>query len=411
MSEILFLSHRIPFPPDRGDKIRSHHILKRLVEIAPVHVATFADDSGDAAYEVDLALCAASYRLVRRSRPLALAGLAALATGRPVSLAAFHDRRLAAYVAETLKQRPISTIFVFSGQMAQYVPETFTGRVIVDFVDVDSAKFEAYADEARSPMRWVHGREGRLLAAEEGRIAARADASLLVSTEEATLFSTRLASAHRARAQVWALGNGIDTVQFDPALVAPEPRLAALAGPPLIFTGQMDYPPNVAAVVRAATRIMPLIRRAVPEATFHVVGRKPVAEVRALEGVNGTCVWGRVEDVRPWLKGADLALVPLHIARGVQNKVLEAMAMALPVVVSPQAATGIPAVAARDLAVGHSDQDLAEAAIFLLQNRPAARQIGLAARRFVEHEHNWDAVLAPLAGLVGMQPGARRHAA
>jgi len=410
MSEILFLAHRIPFPPDRGDKIRSHHLLRRLAAIAPVHVATFADDEQDTAHEVELALTARSHCLVRRARPLALAGALALARGLPVSLTAFHDRRIAAYVAQTLRQRPISTIFVFSGQMAQYVPADFAGKIIVDFVDVDSAKFEAYAHDGRGPMAWVHAREGRLLAAEEARIATRAQASLFVSTEEAALFAARLAPQDRARANLVALGNGIDTGLFDPATVAPEPRLAALSGPPLIFTGQMDYPPNVAAVIRAATRIMPLIRKTVPDASFHIVGRKPAPEVLALEGVNGTHVWGRVDDVRPWLKGADLALVPLEIARGIQNKVLEAMAMTLPVVASPQAATGIPAVAARDLAVGVSDADLAAACLALLADRPAARQIGLAARRFVESAHNWEAVLAPLAGLVGC-PRGRRHAA
>lgn len=410
MSEILFLSHRIPFPPDRGDKIRSHHLLKRLAAIAPVHVATFADDEQDADYEVELALTARSHRLVRRTRPLPVAGVLALARRQPVSLTAFHSRQLADYVAQTLLLRPISTVFVFSGQMAQYVPADFAGKVVVDFVDVDSAKFDAYAVESRWPMGWVNAREGRLLAAEEARIAARAQASLFVSAEEATLFAARLSPPDRARANLVALGNGIDTGLFDPALVVSEPRLAALSGPPLIFTGQMDYPPNVAAVVRAATRIMPLIRKAVPDATFHVVGRKPTAEVQALEGLNGTHVWGRVDDIRPWLRGADLALVPLEIARGVQNKVLEAMAMALPVVASPQAATGIPALAARDLAIGHGDEDLAAACVALLADRRAARQLGLAARRFVEQAHNWDAVLAPLAALVMASP-ACRHAA
>jgi sugar transferase (PEP-CTERM/EpsH1 system associated) len=408
--EILFLAHRIPFPPDRGDKIRSHHLLKRLASLAPVHVATFADDEHDAEHEVDLALCTRSYRLIRRSRSLPVAGALALVKGQPVSLTAFHDRRIAAFVAETLRLRPISTIFVFSGQMAQYVPASFAGQVIVDFVDVDSAKFDAYGAEGRGLMAWVHAREGRLLAAEEARIARRAGASLFVSAEEAGLFATRLSPSQRAQANLVAVGNGIDTALFDPAIVEPQADLAALSGPPLIFTGQMDYPPNVAAVVRAATRIMPLIRAHVPEATFHVVGRKPTAEVLALEGVNGTRVWGRVDDVRPWLRGSDLSLVPLEIARGIQNKVLEAMAMALPVVASPQAATGIPAMAARDLAVGVTDADLAAAALDLLADRRAARRIGLSARRFVEQAHNWDAVLAPLAGLVGA-PAGRRHAA
>jgi len=157
--------------------------------------------------------------------------------------------------------------------------------------------------------------------------------------------------------------------------------------------------------------IMPLIRAEIPDATFHVVGRRPTPELLALDGLGGTRVWGRVEDIRPWLKGADLALVPLEIGRGVQNKVLEAMAMGLPVVASPQAATGIPAVAARDLAIGLTDEDLARAAIALLRDRPAARRLGLSARRYVEFHHDWDAVLAPLAGLVGTPPKTRRHAA
>jgi sugar transferase (PEP-CTERM/EpsH1 system associated) len=284
--------------------------------------------------------------------------------------------------------------------------------VVIDFVDVDSAKFDAYAQTGGLPMRWIHAREGRLLRRVEARLARRADTSRLISTEEAVLFNARLPAADRAACQVRVLGNGIDTQFFDPALVAPEPRLAALAGQPLIFTGQMDYPPNIAAVVRAATRIMPLIRRELPGATFHIVGRKPTAEVLALEGVNGCKVWGAVDDVRPWLRGADLALVPLEIARGVQNKVLEAMAMALPVVASADAATGIAAGNGRQIAIAERDADLARSVINLLNDRPRARAKGLAARRFVEEAHNWQAVLAPLGQLVGADPGGRaRHAA
>ncbi|MBU3990962.1 MAG: TIGR03087 family PEP-CTERM/XrtA system glycosyltransferase [Alphaproteobacteria bacterium] len=412
MGEILFIGHRIPFPPDRGDKIRSHHVLKRLTGLAPVHVATFADDEDDRAQETELAMLARSYRLVRRTKSLPLAGIAALASGRPVSLAAFHDRALAAYVAEVLRLRPISAIYVFSGQMGQYVPADFTGRVVVDFVDVDSAKFDAYAAGGSYPMRWVHAREGRLLRREEARLARRADVSLLISAEEAALFGERLPEDARAAADVRVLGNGIDTQAFDPVLVAPEPRLAGLSGAPLIFTGQMDYPPNVAAAVRAVTRIMPLIRRELPDATFHIVGRKPAAEVLALDGLNGCRVWGAVDDVRPWLRAADLALVPLDIARGVQNKVLEAMAMALPVVASPGAATGLAPIGGSQIASAARGPALANAAVSLLRERPRARTMGLAARRFVEEAHNWQAVLAPLEGLIGAPPRARvRHAA
>lgn len=404
VGDILFIGHRIPFPPDRGDKIRSHHVLRRLARLGPVHVATFADDDGDAAHEAELAALAASYCLVRRTRPLALAGLAALASGRPVSLTAFHDARLARYVANTIRQRRIERIYVFSGQMGQYIPADYAGWVVFDFVDVDSAKFEAYARQGSWPMRPIHAREARLLRAEEARLARRAQVSLLATEAEAALFAARLDPAARAGANVAALGNGIDTVLFDPPTVAPEPRLMAGEGPRLIFTGQMDYPPNVAAVVRAARQIMPLVRQDHPGASFHVVGRNPAAEVLALDGVNGTRVWGRVDDIRPWLRAADLALVPLEIARGVQNKVLEAMAMHLPVVASSGAVTGIAALAGRDIAVADTDADLAQAAGALLADPVRAQAMGHAARRFVTETHNWEAVLAPLPGLMGLEP-------
>ena len=189
MGEILFLAHRMPFPPDRGDKIRSCHVLCHLATLAPVHVATFAESDKDMAEEPKLASLAASHCLVRRTKPVPLAGVEAFLMRRPISLTAFHNADLAAYVRTVLESRPVDTIYVFSGQMGQYVPDDFTGRVILDFVDVDSAKFEAYAADGWGPRGWIDAREGRLLRAEEARLARRADVNLLVSDEEAALFA------------------------------------------------------------------------------------------------------------------------------------------------------------------------------------------------------------------------------
>ncbi len=400
MPEILFIGHRIPFPPDRGDKIRSHHILKALAKIAPVHVATFADDEQDFCEEAELAGLARSYCLVRRSKPLALAGIQAVATGKPVSEAAFADPALAAYVSATLRQHNIGTIYVFSGQMGQYVPADFTGRVIADFVDVDSAKFEAYAGKGNSFMGWVNAREARVLGQTEARLAQRADVSLLISAEEARLFTDRLAPGLRHAATVQVLGNGIDSSLFNPVMVTAEPRLSALAGPKMIFTGQMDYDPNITAAVRMARRIMPMIRKIIPDASFHVVGRNPDSAVQSLANLEGCHVWGRVDDIRTWLKAADIAVVPLEIARGVQNKVLEAMAMMLPVVLTSAAATGIPAIDGSHFAIADSDDAFAEAAVRLLKNKAAAKSMGVAARFYVNDQQSWKAALAALSGLV-----------
>ena len=407
--EFLFLSHRIPFPPNRGDKIRSHHVLKALAAFAPVHVATLADDAADLAEEPALAELAASHCLVRRSKPLVLAGLQSLWQGQPVSLPAFYSPAVARYVEQVLATRPIGAIYVFSSQMGQYVPASFSGRVIADFVDVDSAKFDAYGVAHGGVKGLIEAREGRLLRAEEARLAERADVSILISQAEAALFRSRLTPAQRANCAVQVLRNGIDASEFDPAKVEPAPELRALPGPKLIFTGQMDYAPNVAAVQRAATRLVPLIRAQLPDASLHIVGRNPPEDVRALANLPGCNVWGGVPDMRTWLAGADLALVPLEIARGVQNKVLEAMAMRLPVVLTGAAATGIDATLGKHYAIAESDTDLAEQALALLGDPARSAAMGEAARSFVTDDLNWPTVLAPLAKLMG-QEGVRNAA-
>jgi sugar transferase (PEP-CTERM/EpsH1 system associated) len=409
--EILFLAHRLPFPPDRGDKIRSHHILKRLAGIAPVHVATFADTESDWAHEDELARLAESHCLAARNKPLPLAGIEALLRREPVSLAAFRNARLARFVSETLASRPVDTIYVFSGQMGQYIPRHFAGRVVVDLVDVDSAKFEAYAAKKAGPMRWVNAREGRLLRAEEERLAARADHTLLVSEAEAALLRSRLVEPGLAR--VSALGNGIDAEAFDPAKAEAEPELFREAGPHLVFTGQMDYAPNIAAAQRVIASILPAIRQHHPHAQFHVVGRAPVRELLVRHGQDGVRVWGEVPDVKPFLAAADLVIAPLDIARGVQNKVLEAMAMARPVVLTPGAATGIEAEDSVHFAVEESDAALAARSLALLANRGAAQAMGKAARQFVLDRQSWPATLAGLPMLLGREApgGGQRDAA
>ena len=408
--EILFLAHRIPFPPDRGDKIRSHHILKALARLAPVHVATFADNEQDRVHEAELAAVAATHRLALRSKPLALAGLEALATHRPVSLPAFDDAALRRFVRETLRDRPIATIYVFSSQMAQYVPADFAGRVVMDFVDVDSAKFEAYAEHAAQPRKTLYRREARLLSQWEEQAAQRAAVSLFVTEQEAALFRARLDLATRAACTNRALGNGIDFEHFSPALARPEPRLANGAGPHLLFAGQMDYPPNVSAAVRFA-RLMPAIRERFTQAAFHVVGRNPTAAVQALDGRNGTTVWGRVDDMRPWLAAADIVVAPLEIARGVQNKVLEALAMARPVLASSEAATGVAVRDGVEIAIADSDAAFVDRAIALLGDPETRARMGDAGRQFAMDNLSWAATTTELAGIVRLKRGVARDAA
>ncbi len=397
MAGVLFLAHRVPFPPDRGDRIRSHHLLQALARLGPVHVGCFASEDGSG--EDALAAVAASHCVVRRTRPLPLAGVEAVLAGKPVSLAAFHSRRLAAWVRETIIRHRIGAIVVFSGQMGQYVPADFTGRVVIDLCDVDSAKFESYA--AAGERVWLNAREARLLALEEERLGQRADTTLLISAAEAALYRSRLAVPETVNVQV--IGNGIDAAFFDPATSTPHPALAAGAGPHFVFTGQMDYRPNEQAALWVIEKLLPELRGPLGQAMFHVVGRNPSRALMAHDGAPGVRIWGGVPDVRPFIAAADAVLAPLLIARGVQNKVLEAMAMARPVVLTPEAATGIGASDGTHWLVAPPDPAvMAERIAELLRQPEAARSMGAAARRFVCEHHGWEAMTAPLAGLAGL---------
>jgi len=406
MGDILFLAHRVPFPPDRGDRIRSHNLLKALARFAPVHVGCFAEGPGEG--EAALAEMAASYCIAPRTKPLPLAGIEAVLAGKPVSLTAFHSRKLEAWVHQTIAAHNIAVIVIFSGQMGQYIPAGFTGRVVIDLCDVDSAKFGSYAENGERV--WINAREARLMAVEEDRLGVRAAATILISEAEAALYRSRLTAPDKVNVEV--IGNGIDAAFFDPAVTNPHPVIAGLPGPHFTFTGQMDYRPNEQAAMWVIEALMPRLRARLPQAMFHVVGRNPTGKLMAHHGTPGVQVWGEVPDVRPFIAAADAVLAPLLIARGVQNKVLEAMAMAKPVVLTPEAAIGISACDGEDWLVCPPDPSAMCSSIEALLSSPdAPARIGAAARAFVLGHHGWDAMLAPLAGLLGMGAEGQRHAA
>jgi sugar transferase (PEP-CTERM/EpsH1 system associated) len=399
MAEILFLVHRAPWPPDRGDRIRSWHMFEALAKLAPVHVAALADNDVDAALARDkmAPLCKSLAVEVRKaSRPVALAQ--AVLNGEPVSNRLFCNSALAHHVDRLIGQGTVTHIVAFSGQMAQYLPARFDGPVLMDFVDVDSAKFATYAEQdQRQPLHWVHAREARMLGAWEADVARRVDASLFVSEAETALFRSR---SGLGTGKVRAVENGIDTDRFDPGLAFD--RVGTGEGPLAVFTGQMDYRPNIDAVRWFAADILPLIRQRHPQARFAIVGRAPSDEVRALEALSGVTVTGEVPDVRPWLAAADAVVAPLLLARGVQNKLLEAMAMARPVVASAAAATGIDAVPGEHLRVADGPEAMADAVCALFDDRAGGAAMGQAARARMIARYGWDARLAPLGELLGL---------
>ena len=394
--EILFLCHRIPFPPDRGDKIRSYHLLERMAQIAPVHAGCFADDARDMGFAPDMAKMTASQCVLVRDRSRVAAGLKGLATGRPLLVSLFDHPGLHRWVAKVLAERPIKAVVAYSAQMAHFVPALPDGvRFLMDFVDFDSAKYAAYGAQGSGPMAWINRREGRALLEFERQVAERAELCAFVSEAEAALF--RQASG-LGPDRIVGIDNGVALDFFDPA--ADFPSVARRDGPLLVFTGQMDYRPNVEAVDSFARETLPAIRAKCPEATFAIVGRNPTKPVQALAALPGVIVTGAVSDVRGWLAAADVVVAPLRIARGIQNKVLEAMAMARPVVASPQAAEGIDAQDEEHLLIAADPAQEAAKIVALLSDKDHAERLGQAARMRMEERYRWSATLARLPDML-----------
>jgi sugar transferase (PEP-CTERM/EpsH1 system associated) len=411
VNELLFLAHRIPYPPTKGDKLRSFNLLKQLRRDYRVHVGAFIDDEDDWRH-VDALRALAGECYFARLTPwrAKLRSLTALWGDRPLSLPYYRDGGLQAWVDRLLAQRPVRQVIIFSGAMAQYLEDPDYGelRRVIDFVDVDSEKCRQYASARSWPMSWVYRREARTLLSYERRVAVATDASVFVSASEAELFK-RLAPETAER--VWDIHNGVDVDYFDPALDYPRPYTHG--GPAIVFTGAMDYWANVDAVTWFARDVFPAVRRCAADARFYIVGARPANAVRQLAALPGVTVTGAVKDIRPYLAHAAVAVAPMRIARGVQNKVLEAMAMARPAVVTPQALDGILCQADREMIVAEDAQGLADRVCDVLSG--AAQDVAAAARRRVVNDYSWESNLRRFetlleAGVPGRAEGRDKFA-
>ena len=387
---LLFLAQRMPFPPNKGEKIRAFHTLMHFRKRFDIHLGCCIDDDADLAHIDALRGLCADLHVARIDPRLGrLLSLRGLLTGQALTVAYFGDTGLRAWVRETMARVKPAAVFAYSSNIAPAMLDVpFAGIRIVDLVDVDSAKFHAYARDARLPMDFVYHREGRKIAALERRIAQECDAAIFVSEAEATLFRTLQPGHDRS---VRAIGNGVDHGYFDPAIGYDAPYDSGEIN--FVFTGTMDYRPNIDAVGWFAGAIFPLIRRTLPDAQFHIVGANPTPEVQRLAHRPHVHVTGRVADVRPYLAYATAAVAPMRIARGIQNKVLEAMAMARPTVTTTQGLEGIAAADGVEVLLADSAEAFAARCIGLATDPDAAR-IGAAARRHVLAHCDWDARLA-----------------
>ena len=383
MNKLLYLVHRIPYPPNKGDKIRSFNFLRALAADYEVYLGCFIDDPDDKHYiEALKPYCQECLCLEIQPKVQKIKSLSALATGKAMSLPYYYSRELQTWVDSLIAEQGIERALIFSSPMAQYLEKHAGLKRIADFVDIDSDKWQQYAAKKNWPAKWIYQRESGTLLEFERKIAALFDTTLFVSAQEAALFKT-LAPA--AAEKISFVENGVDTVFFDPGLTFQSPfRADELA---IVFTGAMDYWANVDAVIWFAQQVFPIIRQQVPQARFYIVGSKPIKAVQLLaENDPAVIVTGRVEDIRDYLAFAHFVVAPLRIARGIQNKVLEALAFAKVVLATSMAMEGIQGEAGLNVTVTDTPEQFAAESLSLL----AQPQIqAMNNREYVQSSFSW----------------------
>lgn len=395
MESLLYLAHRLPYPPNKGDKVRSFHFLEHLARRYRIFLGTFVDDPADWRHvQVLKTLCSDIHVEALTPWRQRLRSMTGLFGGEALSVPYFRSRKLATWVAETVRRERLRRAFVYCAPMAQYVLGLTGVRSVVDFVDMDSAKWGEYALRRSWPAGALYKREATRLLAYERDVAAKAESSIFVTEQEARRFC---AEAPECAERVVAIRNGVDSEYFSPSRrfespFAPEEKA-------VVFTGAMDYWPNIDAVVWFAREVLPQLRRDDRSIRFYIVGMNPAPSVRALAADRGTTVTGRVEDVRPYLQHARVVVAPLRVARGIQNKVLEAMAMAKPVVLGAAAAGALSVELGVDLQAAREPLEFA-AKVRDLMEPSRGRAMGCRARARVLRDYAWAASLARLDELL-----------
>ena len=463
--KILYICHRIPYPPDKGDKIRSFNEIKYLSTRHEIHVACLADDPKDLKYKEDLIKYCKTVTVFRNDPRLArIKSLSSLLSQKPLSLPYFYSTGLQKAVDHLLSTNNFDSIFCFSSPMAEYVfrskwfvsncsklhidrdqetrnkhPEagnqnSATGNeqpatsnrqratgLIMDFVDVDSDKWSQYARYSGFPKSWIYEMESKRLRKYERRVAEAFDHSIFVTEAEVKMFKEE--NPHIK--SITAITNGVDldffspqhrnleldkshnsvdrqssASQIQPVATGSRYRETSIEKPVILFTGAMDYYANVDGVLWFVRDILPLIQKEIACAKFFIVGSNPAKEIRALHHRNGITVTGYVVDIRSYYEMADVGIIPLRLARGIQNKVLEAMAMALPVVATSPAFEGIHAETHKDLLVEDEPIAFSRAVLKILQTPSFQIALGSHARKCIEDHYSWRTNLSKLEVLI-----------
>ena len=382
---IFFVCQRVPFPPDRGDKITTFNEIRHLSAAHEVHIFCLGDGMGDLDNIHGLHNYARSVTAVPvtglKSR---LRALTALLTGEPLSVAALCEVRLHAAIRRKFDELAPDLIMVYSCNVAQYAEHFTHVPRIMQFAELDSSRWGQYAERSRIPLRWIYAIEQKRFFAYERQIAHSFSHALVCTAIEKRAFERLIPGV-----PVSLVGNGVDLEYFRP--VGKPKRPASI-----VFTGVMDYLPNVDAVSWFCDQVFPVVLEQVPAANFVICGSRPSPAVRRLARQRGVTVTGRVPDTRPHLEEADVFVAPLRMARGVQNKVLEALAMGLPCVTSTAAWSGTVIPQGEGILATDDPKEFADHVLRLLRDNDFRAAMARKARAAAEANYRWDRPMAQL---------------
>ena len=372
---VLMLTHRLPYAPNRGDRLRAYHILRTLSQVAEVDLVSLVHDRDEASHASDLRGLARRVVTLPVSRVRNLVrSVPALATTRPLTHILLDAPGAQRAIETLVGERTPDVVLAYCSGMARFAVEPPLSHLplVIDMVDVDSEKWRHLATISRSPLRWIYEREAVTLGRFEARAARHAGITLVVNGRERDALS-----ALAPDACVRELPNGVDVSGL-------RPQDPPADGARVVFSGVMDYAPNVRGALWFARRVWPMVRQTRPDAELLLVGSNPVADIRALSAADPSIrVTGTVADVREFLWQASVAIAPLFTARGVQNKVLEAVAAGLPCVATQVVAAGLPREVTPACWIADSPVAFADAVLALLARTPAERR-QLAGRAAIE---------------------------
>ena len=390
---VLYLTHRVPYPPNRGDRIRAYHTLRFLSRFANVHLACLADEPVNKSHlralnylcsDIAIVPVDSKFRWVRAT--------ASLLCGRSATEGLFASPKLRNVIASWTRRTDFDAVVTFCSSMVQHgnIARRDNKPFVVDLVDVDSEKWFNYASSSHGIRRLLYRLEGKRVRSLEQQIAKMASAVTLVSEAEAALLSRNIPTDN-----IHALPNGVDLDYFQPNGTVGD-------GFECVFVGVLDYQANVDGLQWFAKHVWPDVRKHIPNARFSIVGRRPNANVTRLNQVDGITVVGEVPDVRPFVQRANVVVAPLRIARGIQNKVLESFAMNKATVASPGAIEGIAAEPGVHFCLAETASDWTRTIVELANDGERCERLGNAARLLVEQKYQWNAQLKTLSGLLNL---------